>query len=383
MRVIDYGLRARSQSSNPSWLGPVDEWSEITGSALNVSGVGWSGTSPGGTGTYLQIVSAWGGGILNTTGIWRAGAFVSGIFLVIFGGGHGDYGGNELYAFGPLDSDTPTWSRITDPTIPAPDDVARDGSGNPVSRHSYDTLVYLPTANKMLCIGAPGYFHTGFKFNAGDLFDFAVNPAEDQPWSSVDTGFPAYGGGGTGTINLISGYDSVNGRAWGLGKGNAQRIGYYSVSGGAWTDFAIDNPGMSGDSKAGLSSSLQIMVSTDASGAPIAVDLRSTPARYTPTVTGTGPGVGELSFEWDESGGRFVCWGLSGKTVYYLTPGADPYSGGDSWAWSSVSPSAGATPGSPQANGTYGRLRLIEAGGWRGLVLMSSATANIQVFRMS
>ena len=42
----------------------------------------------------------------------------------------------------------------------------------------------------------------------------------------------------------------------------------------------------------------------------------------------------------------FVAWSGSGKTLYFLTPPANPYSGGDAWAWTSVTPAGGATPAS-------------------------------------
>src|SRR5215475_9419554 len=36
--------------------------------------------------------------------------------LVVFGGGHTDYSGNEVYAFGPITGTSPKWTRLTDPS---------------------------------------------------------------------------------------------------------------------------------------------------------------------------------------------------------------------------------------------------------------------------
>lgn len=381
------GLRVYASSglpavAPPAWLGAVGEWSSIGSSTLTASGAGWSGTAPGGTANYQAVVDAWGGGVINTTGVWRGGSFVSGVFLIIFGGGHTDYAGNEVMAFGPLDAGTPTWSRITDPTIPAPVNVARD-SGNPVSRHTYDALVYLPTANKMLCIGQAGVYSAGTDKQASDLFDFDQDPGAGNPWSAVDTSFPLPGP--AGYISMTSGYDSATAKAWGLMKGNSTKIVAFDAAAETWASWAINNPDASGNGKASLAPSLSILAyHTGSSGAVRAVDLRSTPAIYTPTTTGTGPTSSAPLLEWDEDGGRFVSWQGSGKTVYYLTPSGTPYSGGASWAWTSDTPAGGVTPTSGTTNGVYGRFRVISgAGGWRGILVMSDATNDINFFRMA
>lgn len=367
----------------PSWASAitVGEWGVVTSTSLSASGSGWSGTAPGGSGNYTEVVTAWGGGILNTTGIYRSGSFVSGTFLVLFGGGHNNYAGNELYALGPLDSGTPTWSRINDPTIPAADNVARTG-GYPVSRHTYDSLVYLPTQNKMLCIGSPGIYSGGTDSLAADVFDFGTNPASGNPWSTADTGFPTYSGGGIGVINMVSGYDPTTGKAWGLGKGNSQRIGAYTAAAGTWADWAINNPDAASDADGALDYGRSILVHLTATGGVRAVDLRSTPAIYTPTVTGSGPGVSG-PIEYDPDGERFVMWPGSGTTVYFLTPSASPYGGGTDWAWTSATPSGGSTPTTETTFGTYGRMRVVSWGASRrALLLMPTESSSIYAYRM-
>ena len=370
------------KSRFPAWYSAAasGEWVDLPGSTLTSSGVGWAGGSPGGTGNYSTVVTAWGGAVLNTSGVYRSGAFVAGTFLVLFGGGHGDYAGNELYAYGPLEADSPSWSRITDPTIPAPDDVARL-SGKPVSRHSYDTLVYLPDQNKMLCIGAPGYYHTGFSFNTADIFDFALDPSAANPWSTADTGFPAFNGGGAGAISLLSGYDSVSGKAWGLGKGNGQVIGSYDAAAGTWASYSKDNPSGPGAAKAGLAGSIGKFVFVNGSTVYVQDLASPTSSIYTPSTTGSAPSLGATAaLDWDEAGGRFVVRS-SGRTLYYLTPGANPNAGGDAWAWSSVTPGAGATPAAEVANGTYGRFRMVN-GTLRGALLMAAHNAPISFYKM-
>jgi hypothetical protein len=374
------------RSNAPAWVQaiPHGEWGTMPNSTLTTSGVGWAGTHPGGTGGYDRVVTAWGGGILNTVGVTHGGVFIPGTFLVIFGGGHGDYAGNELYAYGPLESETPIWRRLTDPTIPAADDVQRIG-GYPVSRHTYDTLVYLPTVNKMLCIGAPGYYHTGSAYNIADVFDFNVNPASVNPWSTRDTGFPAYNGGGVGTIALISAYNPTTGKAWGLGTGNGQKLGEFDPASDSWSSYNKDNAALGSSApygKGAISTTHNIFAFQGADGNVRAINLNSpSSAIYTPTVTGSAPGVGNNVLEWDATGGRFVSWDRAGKTLYFLTPGANPAAGGDAWTWTSVTPSTGATPQAALVNGTFGRFR-VRPGVHRGVVLMPKADAPIYFYRM-
>jgi hypothetical protein len=84
--------------------------------------------------------------------------------LVIWGGGHNDYLGNELYA---LDLEGPAMRRLNDPGLPitpstCPETVA-DGT-QPNSRHTYDGISYVEHADSMFAFGGSlascGYFST-------------------------------------------------------------------------------------------------------------------------------------------------------------------------------------------------------------------------------
>lgn len=90
-------------------------------------------------------------GIVGCTAVvtaWSGGAYDSKRHrLVLWGGGHGDYYGNELYGF---ELRSGKWSRVTEPTPPdktlpgrgiVDQDVLYDG--NPVSRHTYDGVEYI------------------------------------------------------------------------------------------------------------------------------------------------------------------------------------------------------------------------------------------------
>ena len=84
--------------------------------------------------------------------------------LVIWGGGHNDYHGNELYA---LDLGSLSMERLNDPGLPlalssCPEAVA-DGT-QPNSRHTYDGIAYVEHADSMFAFGGSlsscGFFST-------------------------------------------------------------------------------------------------------------------------------------------------------------------------------------------------------------------------------
>lgn len=133
--------------ANPALTGPLEDiqslqtgqWYEIPNSHL--SDVVPNPTPPGNTGPR-SIISAWSGGAYDTKNNR----------LLIWGGGHADYSGNEVYAF---DMDTLTWERIWGPTpidlIPnAVEAYQAYPDGSPSSRHTYNHLAYVPAPYNLL-----------------------------------------------------------------------------------------------------------------------------------------------------------------------------------------------------------------------------------------
>jgi len=84
---------------------------------------------------------------------WSSGAYDSRRSqLIVFGGGHSDYFGNELYA---LSLNDVSMTRLTDPGLPLADECTwSTASGTqPASRHTYDTLLYLTHADRLFVFG--------------------------------------------------------------------------------------------------------------------------------------------------------------------------------------------------------------------------------------
>lgn len=371
-------INVLSSGTLPAWYTSQasGQWRNFTAASqvLSSSGKGWAGTHPGGTSGYDMVLRAWSSAVLNTVGLYVSGAFVPGTWLVCWGGGHNDYYGNEVYAFGPLEAETPAWQRITDPTIPAPVNVPRSGV-YPVSRHSYDALTYLPTVNKFISFGAAGYASIGFAYNSVDLFNFGVNPSVTAPWSSL----PDLTNAGS-TIGAVSAYNPSTAKAWGVGSGNGAGLFCYDVVANTLTTYAKDAPWNLGASRylsASILPSSNLFVCCDSTGVVRCLDLNSpTGSFYAPTTTGSAPS-GNVALKWDNPRYRFVAKSSQGgKTLWFLTPGSPPTVGGGTWTWTSVTPSTGDTPqantqGSSFDYGYFGRLQVVNTGTISGALAVS------------
>ncbi|MHC4916821.1 MAG: RNA polymerase sigma factor [Planctomycetota bacterium] len=76
--------------------------------------------------------------------------------LMLFGGGHGDYWGNEVWT---LSMGTLEWKRMYEPSKYGKLDNDRGcvvGEDRPYTRHSYDNMVYVPKTKEMLMWGGFG-----------------------------------------------------------------------------------------------------------------------------------------------------------------------------------------------------------------------------------
>lgn len=113
--------------------------------------------------------------------------------LLVFGGGHWDYVGNEVWA---LDLNTLTWNQMYNPTC-----------GNPAfpgTRHSYDTTEFIPSIGEMYIQGKVGWYGDC----DGELGTWTYNFATNS-WTNRNSGGPAPSGDGAATA-----YDPINDVVW-------------------------------------------------------------------------------------------------------------------------------------------------------------------------
>jgi len=134
--------------------------------------------------------------------------------LLIWGGGHVAYHGNEVYTLdltspssstctgGACSSNktAPTITRLNDPSIfstACPQGIRQPTSDTPIQRHTYGSLVYLPKADKMFAWAGPDYCagSTGQQYHNVWLFNLASNTWEEHLPGGWDVSNvpPAYG----------------------------------------------------------------------------------------------------------------------------------------------------------------------------------------------
>ena len=104
-----------------------------------------SGDAIYGTNGCGAVMSAWGSAIADTTRNR----------MIVWGGGHNDYYGNEIYAFS---LGSMKWQRLNEPSLPTADHGNVYGptalsDGKPNGRHTFDNLVYIKNTDTMYSVG--------------------------------------------------------------------------------------------------------------------------------------------------------------------------------------------------------------------------------------
>ena len=131
---------------------PAGHWCEVSNSHLRDAEkkpdewTDWDGSSSASYDSYQRM-----NGVEAVINNWSGGAYDSRRDrLLIMGGGHNGYGGNEVYAF---ELDTLQWTRLTDPTAFPSRCVGTNPDNTPVSRHTYGGLSYLENVDKFFVLG--------------------------------------------------------------------------------------------------------------------------------------------------------------------------------------------------------------------------------------
>jgi hypothetical protein len=125
-----------------------------------------------------SVVGAWSGGAYDTLRNR----------MIIWGGGHNDYYGNELYAF---DVNSLSWERLTDPDLDFElyqDCVETHASGNPVSRHTYGGLAYIAHADRFFAHGGSLACGGGWSGQKSWAFNFDTSTWQERARASTPIG---------------------------------------------------------------------------------------------------------------------------------------------------------------------------------------------------
>jgi hypothetical protein len=327
----------------------------------------------------------WGSAVCGKSGMpgilyWSGGVYDSTRHrLVVWGGGHQDYGGNEIYA---LSLETLTLSRLNDPCPNPPDPTTGTcsesvcGGTQSPAIHTYDSIEYVPGIDAMF-VGPGGSLacSLGNVQNKTWVYRFATNTWEDKNPSRPSSLRTDPGS--------LSAYESATGLVWFHDNWN---LFSYSVASNAYTK-RTENPTMIGyhmngflDSRrrrfvvAGANSSLGeapwiYWYDLTATGTIVRHDVDMSGSGC--TALGDYPGI-----DYDSATDRYVAW-RGGDTVYEIDPltfSCTPrtFAGGPG----PLDPNSGV--GSP---GAHGRWRY--APEYDVFVLNNGANANFYTLRLS
>jgi hypothetical protein len=293
-----------------------------------------------------NIIQAWSGGAVDSN---RSR-------LLIWGGGHGDYWGNEMYA---LDLATLSMKRIVEPSPTTSQATCTSAlpDGTPTSRHTYHGLSYIAHLDRFFAVNgslAP--------CGNGDLatwgYDFGV-----QKWQKMIATSPM-----ATTFGTMAVYDSTTrqvfvkdqydfyvyspeGNKYTKLNGARQVVDYHLT---ATIDTKRRKFVMIGDGVQVIDLNTNTMSTMSTTNAPAFVSSQQS------------PGV-----DYDPVADRIVAWHGADK-VYALNM--------DTGVWSQVNTTTGPTQAAP-SQGTFGRWRYIPQ--YRVFALVNDIDQNAWVFRLA
>jgi hypothetical protein len=313
--MISFG-EVRAQGNQTIINLPANSWYKVPNSQMRPS-------CPTTASSYGcgAIMTAWNGGAYNPTG--RE--------LIIFGGGHNDYDGNEVYAFS---VDSLKWRRVTNPSYPSNRCNNVNSDNTPVSRHSYNGLGYITYANRFFALGG-ALDCAGGGCGANETWTFDVSGKKWYRMQPSGTG-PSTGCGDNCT------YDPVSQKLY---FHTSSGLHAYNFTANSWTLANGNNNSYYRTTCVDTKRRLIVEIG----GGSINTFNLAVPALTLATLTTTGANTvisgGNLGMDYDPVSDKIVAYN-AGK-VYVLDM--------DTKVWTMNQPAGG--PLNNTSNGTYGRWR--------------------------
>jgi hypothetical protein len=325
------------------------EWYEVPNSRLRAVL-----PAPLPPGDPQSIMRAWNGGTYDP---------VRDALILPAGGGHGDYGGNEVYAFSIASL---SWQRLTDPS-PAPvyaDQQAREEApdGRPASRHNYSGVTFLANVDKVFMTGGSLWSPAGDGSRGAWTFDVPsrtwqrrANPPGSQ-------------------VTAMAAYDAVSGLVYVLVQNGT--LAAYDPKKNTWTpqgtvDWAEFDPArtMVVHPKSRM---LLVIGGGEMFGYSLGSSSASSPRAISttggdPIVKAQGPGVA-----YDPVTDRLVGW-AGGRDVYSLDL--------STLKWTRGPLGSGPGPGRAPHTGTFGRWQYVPS---KNLFIgVNSIDENVWLYRLA
>src|SRR5258708_5146926 len=148
-------------------------WYQIPNSAGPACHAGFTGCA--------NVVAAWSGGVADSTRNR----------LIVWGGGHTDYNGNEIYA---LDLNALTFTRLNNPSAPINSFTTANADATPNARHTYGGLAYLPSADQIFAFNGSLARAAGGRANPSASGRYAFSTEQWQQTGSTRNGPGTLGG---------------------------------------------------------------------------------------------------------------------------------------------------------------------------------------------
>jgi uncharacterized membrane protein YgcG len=284
--------------------------------------------------------------------------------LIVWGGGHGGYAGDEVYVF---DVATLAWKRLDDPSTPPGVDVPYAPDGRPTSRHTYDYLVYAPPPIDRFCtIAGAGFYQSGQTgTNHVDCYDFDAMKWETQRFADV----------GGNHIGAISAVDPVTRHLWYHAAFSANLMeldpdkNQWTQRGGSYYLDYYKTAEIDPKRKRFVAIGKGDVMSWDIGAAGTIAPTKLTTTGATDIVAAPSPGLA-----YDSASDRLVAW-KGGADVYSLNL--------DTLVWTQLppAPTNAVTPTAPNGNGTFGRFRYMPSK--NAFILVNSADGSVYVYKLS
>ncbi|MGD8937845.1 MAG: hypothetical protein PVJ72_00570 [Gammaproteobacteria bacterium] len=282
--------------------------------------------------------------VKNVMAAWSGAAFdTKRATLLVWGGGHGDYWGNEVYAF---NVNTLSWKRLNDPYWPAKKLKGTHSwypeNSSPGSRHTYDGLEYIPGLDILWAVGG-----SLWKSGSGTQQTLTLN-MDTLKWSEKSRA-PI-----VNSIGVASGYDPVTKMIFVYDNG---KLVSYDPAQDNWQVLSRDS-GING--LVGEVDPVNRKFVAIGKGYAFVYDLNARILHR--SALGA---VGDIVIEkrvpglaYDPESGKIVAWN-GGVYVYTLDLSVSPP------LWQKIPPAPGntVTPTSATKWGTYGRWRYVPSKG--------------------